>query len=116
VLYIAELDPGIDDDTVLAKSRESRAVLLTADKDFGELVFRQHLLHSGVVLSLSSLFAPVQVARVTPHADPISNFRSQMARRLNRYGFSEFSLKWRIARATPKLSSASKGQARMNDP
>jgi predicted nuclease of predicted toxin-antitoxin system len=24
--------------------------LLTADKDFGELVFRQHLLHSGVLL------------------------------------------------------------------
>jgi predicted nuclease of predicted toxin-antitoxin system len=50
VLYIAELDPGIDDDAVLAKSRQSGAVLLTADKDFGELVFRQHLLHSGVVL------------------------------------------------------------------
>ncbi len=50
VLYIAELDPGIDDDAVLVKSRESHAVLLTADKDFGELVFRQRLLHSGVLL------------------------------------------------------------------
>lgn len=50
VLYIAELDPGIDDNAVLARSRESNAVLLTADKDFGELVFRQHLLHSGVLL------------------------------------------------------------------
>ena len=50
VLFIAELDPGIDDDAVLRKSRESSAVLLTADKDFGELVFRQHSLHSGVIL------------------------------------------------------------------
>ena len=50
VLYIVELDPGIDDDAVLAWSRESNAVLLTADKDFGELVFRQRLLHSGIVL------------------------------------------------------------------
>jgi predicted nuclease of predicted toxin-antitoxin system len=50
VLFIAELDPGIDDETVLGHSRRSNAVLLTADKDFGELVFRQHLAHSGVLL------------------------------------------------------------------
>ena len=50
VVFIAELDPGIDDETVLRLSRESNAILATADKDFGELVFRQHLLHSGVLL------------------------------------------------------------------
>jgi predicted nuclease of predicted toxin-antitoxin system len=50
VLSIDELAPGINDDAVLLRSRESNAVLLTADKDFGELVFRQRLLHSGVVL------------------------------------------------------------------
>jgi predicted nuclease of predicted toxin-antitoxin system len=33
VLAIAELDPGITDDAVLLKSRESNAVLVTADKD-----------------------------------------------------------------------------------
>ena len=35
---------------MLLRSRESDSVLLTADKDFGELVFRQRLLHSGIVL------------------------------------------------------------------
>ena len=50
VLYVAELNPGIDDEAVLLRSRGSNAVLLTADKDFGELVFRQRLHHSGVVL------------------------------------------------------------------
>jgi predicted nuclease of predicted toxin-antitoxin system len=50
VLFIAELDPGIDDETVLDHSRRANAVLLTADKDFGELVFRQHLVHSGALL------------------------------------------------------------------
>jgi predicted nuclease of predicted toxin-antitoxin system len=50
VLYIAELDPGIDDEIVLLRSRQANSILLTADKDFGELVFRQRLLHSGVVL------------------------------------------------------------------
>lgn len=50
VIYIAELDPGINDQTVLAISSEKKAPLLTADKDFGELVFRQRLLHHGVIL------------------------------------------------------------------
>ncbi len=50
VLYIAELDPGIDDEKVLSRSEQANAILLTADKDFGELVFRQRLLHSGVLL------------------------------------------------------------------
>ena len=54
VLSIAEVEPGIDDDVVLLKARESGALLLTGDKDFGELVFRRRLLSSGVVLSASS--------------------------------------------------------------
>ncbi len=50
VLFVTELDPGIDDETVLLQSRQANAILLTADKDFGELVFRQRLLHSGILL------------------------------------------------------------------
>lgn len=38
VLSVAELEPGIDDEPVLRESREINAILLTADKDFGELV------------------------------------------------------------------------------
>ena len=58
VLYVAELDPGIEDENVLALSRQSNAVLLTADKDFGELIFRQQLLHSGVLLVRLAGFKP----------------------------------------------------------
>jgi predicted nuclease of predicted toxin-antitoxin system len=54
--------PGIDDEAVLHKSRESKAVLLTADKDFGDLVFRQHIVHSGVVLVRLSGLEPEQKA------------------------------------------------------
>jgi len=50
VLYVAEIDPGVDDQAVLLRSRQTNAILLTADKDFGDLVFRQRLLHSGVLL------------------------------------------------------------------
>ena len=50
VVYVAELSPSITDEEVLQQANARTAVLLTADKDFGELVFRQGLVHSGVVL------------------------------------------------------------------
>ena len=49
VLYIAEMETGISDDLVLHLANENRALLLTADKDFGELVYRLGRLHTGVV-------------------------------------------------------------------
>lgn len=49
VIYMPELGPGVTDEIVLAKANENRAVLLTADKDFGELVFRLGKANSGVL-------------------------------------------------------------------
>jgi predicted nuclease of predicted toxin-antitoxin system len=50
VLYIAELGPGMPDEAVLNLANQETALLLTADKDFGEMVFRQGLNIHGVVL------------------------------------------------------------------
>jgi predicted nuclease of predicted toxin-antitoxin system len=50
VQYVAELATGISDDAVLRLSNEADRLLLTADKDFGALVFRQRRLSSGVIL------------------------------------------------------------------
>jgi predicted nuclease of predicted toxin-antitoxin system len=50
VVYVAEMSPSIPDEEVLQQANAGSAILLTADKDFGELVFRQGLVHSGVVL------------------------------------------------------------------
>ena len=50
VLYITELQPGMDDEDVLARATSAQAVLLTTDSDFGELAFRQRRLHTGVIL------------------------------------------------------------------
>ena len=58
VLSVAELDPGIDDNAVLARSLQAGAVLLTADKDFGELAFRQRLVHGGIL--------PIRLDGLTP--------------------------------------------------
>jgi predicted nuclease of predicted toxin-antitoxin system len=50
ILSIAELEPSISDEAVLALANQHASVLLTADRDFGELVFRQHRDAAGVIL------------------------------------------------------------------
>lgn len=59
VLYIADSEPGMTDDLVLERANEKSALLLTADKDFGELVFREGRLSSGgvVLIRLAGLSA-----------------------------------------------------------
>jgi predicted nuclease of predicted toxin-antitoxin system len=64
VHYVAEMEPGISDDTVLNLANQNEAILLTADKDFGELVFRQHRLTLGVVLVRLTGMSPDLKAQV----------------------------------------------------
>jgi len=87
VQSIAEFNPGMDDQAVLRVSRDANAVLLRADKDFGELVFRQGLLHSGVVL--------IRLAGILPErkADLVSQTFAQYSQELHR-AFAVLSL-WR---------------------
>lgn len=47
---VSETEPGKSDNDVLPLARSLNALLITADKDFGELVFRQHLLTGGIIL------------------------------------------------------------------
>ncbi len=50
VSWISEGFRGSDDPIVRAKALKSHALLITQDKDFGELVFSQNLPSSGVLL------------------------------------------------------------------
>ena len=50
VFWVAEQAPGITDEAVIAEARQTGGVLLTADLDFGEHVFQQGNVTSGVVL------------------------------------------------------------------
>ena len=73
VLSIAETSPGVPDIQVLSQANESEAVLLTTDKDFGELVFRQRMAHSGVILARLAGYAPeakaiIVAAAIEKHA------------------------------------------------
>jgi predicted nuclease of predicted toxin-antitoxin system len=50
VTYIAEEQAGLTDEEVLSFCNTTHAFLLTADKDFGDLIFRQGWNHHGVLL------------------------------------------------------------------
>jgi predicted nuclease of predicted toxin-antitoxin system len=41
---------GLFDHEVLAIAYKEKRILITNDKDFGELIFRRHLTHRGVIL------------------------------------------------------------------
>ncbi|WP_164835699.1 DUF5615 family PIN-like protein [Thermus tenuipuniceus] len=61
VLYVAEMHPGMKDPEVLALAQEEGALLLTTDKDFGELVF-QGFLSTGVLLLRLEGLLPLEKA------------------------------------------------------
>ncbi len=48
--WIAEVSPSVSDEDVLGRAVSIGAVLVTEDKDFGELVYRRGLSHAGVLL------------------------------------------------------------------
>ena len=50
VLCVSARWPGMSDPDVLARAQELKSIVLTGDKDFGELVFRRHMHTHGVVL------------------------------------------------------------------
>lgn len=50
VTCIWETIPSADDDAVLALAERTNSILITADRDFGELVFRLGRAHQGVLL------------------------------------------------------------------
>lgn len=51
VTTVAELAPSSDDEIVLALSRGGQQVLLTDDKDFGELIYLRRLPFVGGILA-----------------------------------------------------------------
>ncbi|MGB6063801.1 MAG: DUF5615 family PIN-like protein [Desulfomonilaceae bacterium] len=69
VVWVRTAAPGSTDEQVLSRAESEKRILLTFDKDFGELAFRSGLpATSGVVLFRISLRAPASVARVAVKA------------------------------------------------
>jgi predicted nuclease of predicted toxin-antitoxin system len=68
VFYVAEMQPGVPDEVVLALANGEGALLVTADKDFGELVFRERRSTSGVILIRLAGLAPTAKAEIVASA------------------------------------------------
>jgi len=88
VLWIRTDSPGITDQEVLSRAQADNRILLTFDKDFGELAFRSGLpVSSGIVLFRISLRSPGAVARtavaaVTSRSDWQGHFSVVEANRI----------------------------------
>jgi predicted nuclease of predicted toxin-antitoxin system len=77
VLYVVEMKPSISDDEVIQRANQELALLLTADKDFGELAFRQRRVVYGVVLIRLAGLSPQRKAEIVAiviqeHADEMA--------------------------------------------
>jgi predicted nuclease of predicted toxin-antitoxin system len=73
VLYVAEAAAGLSDSDVIALALREKRLLLTEDKDFGDLVFRRERAIPGVVLM-----------RVRPEHSALKAVR--LAAAIERYG------------------------------
>jgi predicted nuclease of predicted toxin-antitoxin system len=69
VAWVREIVSGASDALVLVRAANERRVVLTFDKDFGELAFRADMkAPSGVILLRLALASPDGVARVVADA------------------------------------------------
>ena len=78
VIYVSELDPTISDESVLELANQTGSLLITEDKDFGELIFHQGRSTLGVILirleGLSaSRKAEIVVTTVRQHENMLIN-------------------------------------------
>ncbi len=50
VFSVYDISPGISDEEILRKAFDENYIVITSDKDFGELVFKNSLPHKGIIL------------------------------------------------------------------
>ena len=62
--YILETHQGADDELILQMANSQERILLTQDKDFGELVFRLKQSHTGIVLIRLEGYTPTIKAQI----------------------------------------------------
>ncbi len=78
VIYILETNQGADDGFILTMANDDERILLTQDKDFGELVFRLKNAHYGVILIRLEGYRPALKAKIVlnmllKHKDELIN-------------------------------------------
>jgi predicted nuclease of predicted toxin-antitoxin system len=79
ILVAAAYGPALEDAEILSIAVRERRILITFDRDFGELVFAQRQPHSGVLyFRLGPIDLDVEIARLdhvlTHYADRLDHF------------------------------------------
>lgn len=77
VRWMAEELEGSTEDVVLDTAVTDARILITEDKDFGELVFRQRLHHNGIVLVRVDGIANDRKGRIVAQA--VSEYQAHLA-------------------------------------
>ena len=77
VRWMAEELEGSTDDVVLDTAVTDARILITEEKDFGELVFRQRLHHHGIVLVRVDGIANDRKGRIVAQA--VSEYQAHLA-------------------------------------
>lgn len=78
-LVATDYAPALDDAEILAIAVRDQRILITFDRDFGELVFSQRQPHAGVLyFRLGPIDLPTEIARLdhvlTHYADRLDHF------------------------------------------
>lgn len=76
VFYVLESMSGASDEAIQQRAAAENRILITKDKDFGELTFRLHLVHAGIVLSRLENLSPMRKAQIV--AAIIEEFGEQL--------------------------------------
>ena len=65
VVYILETNQGAEDEFILSLAYRDERILITQDKDFGELVYRLQQVHYGIILIRLQGYSPELKAEIT---------------------------------------------------
>lgn len=78
IYAIVEMSVGISDDLVLAQANQQDVVLLTNDKDFGDMVYRDRQFTCGIVLLRLAGLSNEQKAEIV--ASVLAQYAEKLAR------------------------------------
>ena len=73
----SDYPPGLPDQDVLAIAQQENRILITDDRDFGELVFRLRLSHNGVIFLRLGNYAPL-AAKIERIAYALNHYADQL--------------------------------------
>jgi predicted nuclease of predicted toxin-antitoxin system len=77
VKAVREIDPRMEDERIILEAFQEKRIVVTMDKDFGELVYQSSMRHSGILLlRMEDASGPEKVSVVR---NIVENFQEHIA-------------------------------------